>query len=142
MANVLASIAPCTTIHTGVTPEMCRLEDSSSGRLPKDPLSLGHRRVSIGWGSELIRIANFTQTTLLNKSYNQPFLFTQGGADLVCPESKAEAFFTKLDWPTKQYQCFPEMLHETFAEPKRFELFDTVGNWLDANFLAQQKVNA
>jgi len=34
------------------------------------------------------------------------------------------------------------MLHETFAEPKRFELFDTVGNWLDANFLAQQKVNA
>jgi len=142
LANVLASITPSTTIHTGVTPEMCRLEDSSAGRLPKDPLSLGHRRVSIGWGSELIRIANFTQTALLNHSYNQPFLFTQGGADSVCPVSKAEDFFTKLDWPTKQYQCFPEMLHETFAEPKRIELFETLGSWIDTHYLAQQETHA
>jgi alpha-beta hydrolase superfamily lysophospholipase len=98
--------------------------------------------VSIGWGSELIRIANFTQTALLNHSYNQPFLFTQGGADSVCPVSKAEDFFTKLDWPTKQYQCFPEMLHETFAEPKRIELFETLGSWIDTHYLAQQETHA
>ena len=142
MANVLASITPSTTIHTGVTTEMCRLDEASSGRLPKDPLSLGHRRVSIGWGSELIRIANYTQAILFHNNYDQPFLFTQGGADTVCPESKAKAFFIKLDWPIKQYQSFPEMLHETFAEPARHELFDLISRWIDTHGLAQQKIHA
>ncbi|MEO1857786.1 MAG: alpha/beta fold hydrolase [Rubritalea sp.] len=141
LANMLATVAPSTTIHTGVKPEMCLLEDPSAGRLPKDPLSLGHRRVSIGWGSELIRIAEFTQSTLHKSSFNRPFLFTQGGADSVCPEDKAHDFFSRLGWPSKQYQCFPSMLHETFAEPKRNELFELIGRWIDEHTLAQQKAH-
>lgn len=136
MATLLANIAPSTTIHTGVTPEMCQLEDSS--RLPKDPLSLGHQRVSLGWGSELLKIEEYTHRILLKKTYSQPFLFTQGGADEVCPPSDAEHFYKKLSFSNKSYQLFPEMRHETFAEAKREELFTLVGDWLDTNGLTQE----
>lgn len=132
IANILASVSPGTTIHTGVTPDMCRLEDSSSGRLPKDPLSLGHQRVSIGWGTELLKIAQFTHDTLKAKEYSAPFIFTQGGDDSVCPPEIANRFFQQLDWPNKTYKEFPGMLHETFAEPNRNELFSQIGEWLDS----------
>lgn len=132
VANILAAISPSTTIHTGVTPEMCRLEDSSSGRLPKDPLSLGHQRVSVGWGTELIRIAKFTHDTLSTNQYSAPFLYTQGGADSVCPPEIARSFYRQLDWRNKAYQEFPGMLHETFAEANRHELFSLIGEWLDS----------
>ncbi|MFD2159638.1 alpha/beta fold hydrolase [Rubritalea tangerina] len=138
LAHLLANVSPRVTIHTGVTPDMCRLEDSSAGRLPKDPLSLGHRRVSLGWGSELIRISNYTHEVLTSHPYPNPFLFTQGGADSVCPPSIAKTFFSQLQWPQKQYNEFDGMLHETFAEAKRNELFLTIGNWLDQQVLSNQ----
>lgn len=136
MANILANVSPSTTIHTGVTPNMCRLEDFSSGTLPKDPLSLGHRRVSIGWGIQLIKISELIHDTLPSKNYRNPFLFTQGGADSVCPPQIALDFFQQLDWPHKQYNEFPNMLHETFAEAGRETLFQCVGTWLDQSVLS------
>ncbi|MGJ8674135.1 alpha/beta fold hydrolase [Rubritalea sp.] len=135
MVTLLASIAPSTTIHTGVTPEMCRLEDGA--RLPKDPMSLGHQRVSIGWGSNLLRIEQFTHKTLKQKSFPNPFLFTQGGADAVCPSNEAENFYEELNFPNKQFHLFPDMRHETFTEASREELFQVIGAWLDLNALNQ-----
>ncbi|MFD2276028.1 alpha/beta fold hydrolase [Rubritalea spongiae] len=135
MATLLANIAPAATIHTGVTPEMCRLEDPA--RLPKDPLSLGHRRVSIGWGSELLKIERFTHTTLTQKKYDKPFLYTQGGNDSVCPAIEAQDFFQQLPFSKKQFNLFPEMLHETFAEAGREQLFQVLSSWLEENSLQQ-----
>jgi alpha-beta hydrolase superfamily lysophospholipase len=101
-------------------------------------MSLGHQRVSLGWGRSLLEIEEFTHSTLLSESYTAPFLFTQGGSDEVCPASDAEHFFNQLNFPNKQFQLFPEMRHETFAESRRGDLFDCVGKWLDRSYLAQQ----
>lgn len=136
MATLLASITPSTTIHTGVSPEMCRLEDGA--KLPKDPMSLGHQRVSLGWGTELLKIEEFTHSTLTNIPYLHPFLFTQGTDDEVCPAHEAERFFELLPFTKKQFTAFPEMRHETFAERRREELFTVVGEWIDRDVLCQQ----
>lgn len=132
LARVFASIAPRATIHTGVTPDMCRLETGCDGRLPKDPFSLGHQKVSLGWGAQLLKISEMVHQTLGKNHYDRPFLFTQGTADAVCPAVLAESFFKELDWPNTHYHAFEGMRHETFAEAGREELFDTVGKWLDS----------
>lgn len=133
LALFFASITPLTTIHTGVTPDMCRLPDGCDGKLPKDPFALGHQKISLGWGTHLLKISEMMHQVLSSKVYSKPFLFTQGTADVVCPPDLAQSFFNKLNWPDASFKSFEGMRHETFAESGREQLFSTIGEWLDAS---------
>lgn len=134
LVRQIAKIAPSPTIHTGVTADMCRKGAAKNRKLPKDPAALGHQRVSLGWGTELLEIARFVHHHLPDSTAAIPFLLTQGEEDTVCPASFAQSFFEKLRLPNKSYREFPGMRHETFAEANRKRLFKTVAEWLDANY--------
>ena len=82
-------------------------------------------------------MSEFMRQTLKEKSYDLPFLFTQGTADQVCPPELAKTFFEQLDWPNKRFNAFEGMRHETFAEKGRDELFTTMGQWLDTFHASQ-----
>lgn len=129
--RILAELAPSITIHTGVTPDMCRHGEAADGKLPKDPASLGHQRVSLSWGVQLVDAARQLRSELSASTCPIPFLFTQGGEDTVCPATYAHQLFKHLHWPNKQFCEFPTMRHETFAEAERHLLFNAIGRWLD-----------
>ena len=134
-----ATIAPKITIKTGATATLCRhpSDDQSNSRpKKKDPKSLGHQRVSIGWGVELLKAVEHTQATLPSSSKQIPFLLTQGDEDYICPHHIAQQFFQSLSFPQKTFKLFHNMRHETFAEPNNHELFETLDQWLDQVVLA------
>lgn len=141
LVRQIARLAPTFTIHTGVTPNMCRQGEEETGKLPKDPAALGHQRVSIRWGIELLKAEVLVQNNLPIFENNIPFLYTQGGEDIVCPPPLAQRFFKKLHLPNKTYQQYPNMRHETFAETEREKLFETIATWLDQNYPADKRAS-
>ncbi|GAA5494716.1 phospholipase YtpA [Rubritalea halochordaticola] len=128
----LSQMIPRFTIHTGVTPDMCRHGEDPKGKMPKDPAQLGHQRVSLGWGIDLLKMEEHVHNYLPNFTDALPFLFTQGGSDEVCPAAFARKFFDQLKLSNRHYHEFADMRHETFAEPNRDRLFQTLAKWIDA----------
>lgn len=134
MARFLAKRAPKFTIKTGATPELCQSTAvGPSTKVTQGELKqrLGHQRISLGWGIELISTSEFISQNLPQSNDNIPFLFTQGDTDYICPHAIAEDFFEQLNLPNKSYHLFENMRHETFAEPNNEELFTTISNWLE-----------
>ncbi|MGJ8657644.1 MAG: alpha/beta fold hydrolase [Akkermansiaceae bacterium] len=131
-AKILAKIHPKLIVKTGATPELCQtpIEGSFMEKGPDHP---GHQNISIGWGVELIKTADFVHKNLPLMTSDIPFLYTQGGTDLICPDQIAEKFINSLKLTNKTYKLFPSMRHETFAEPDHQLLFDTIAHWLDEN---------
>ena len=131
-AKILAKFHPRFIVKTGATPELCQtpIEGNFKEKGPDHP---GHQDISIGWGVELIKTAKYIQKNLPPITSNIPFLYTQGGADLICPDQLAEKFFNSLKLTNKTYKLFPSMRHETFAEPNHQLLFDSINTWLDEN---------
>ena len=131
-AKILAKIHPRFIVKTGVTRELCQTpsEDGYTERGPDHP---GHQDISIGWGVELIKAASFVQKTLPLITSDIPFLYTQGGTDLICPDQLAEKFIKSLKLTNKSYRLFPHMRHETFAEPDNQLIFNAIEEWLDSN---------
>lgn len=131
-AKILAKIHPKLTIKTGATPELC--QTPTDGNFIERPADHpGHQYISIGWGVEIIKAALFVEKNLPQITSDIPFLFSQGGNDLICPDHIAEKFINRIRLTNKQYKLFPEMRHETFAEPDNELLFETIANWLDQN---------
>ena len=131
-----SKLVPKVTIKTGATSALCRHQDSDSKPKKKDPKSLGHQRVSIGWGVALLEAANYIQSILSQTPSDIPFLLTQGDEDYICPHRIAEEFFETLTLSQKKFILFPGMRHETFAEPNNHELFEALDQWLDQTVLA------
>ncbi len=129
-SKILAKIYPKFRVKTGATPELCQtpIDGNFTEKGPDHP---GHQFISIGWGVELIKTAEFIQKNLPLHTSEIPLLFTQGGADLICPSHIAEDLINKLKFTNKIFKLYPEMRHETFAEPGHQLLFDTMNNWLD-----------
>mgnify|MGYP000483530772 CR=1 FL=1 len=131
-AKMLAKLHPKFTIKTGATPELC--QTPKDGQIKKrGPDYAGHQHISVGWGVELIKTADFVENNLPHMVSDIPFLYTQGGTDLICPDHLAEKFINSLKLTNKTYKLFPHMRHETFAEPESHLLFDTIERWLDKN---------
>lgn len=138
MARYLAKRAPKLTIKTGATPELCQSRSTSiqpSARINSMKKLLGHQRVSLGWGVELINISNYVFDTLPTIRADIPFLFTQGDTDFICPHSIAEDFLEQLSLTNSSYRLFEDMRHETFAEPTNQALFDMIATWLESQNL-------
>lgn len=131
-AKLLAKIHPGFIIKTGATSELCQTP-SASNTMVRDPDHLGHQNISIGWGLELIKASDFVAKNLPPIDSDIPFLFTQGGSDLICPDHLAEKFMADLKLTNKTYKLFPDMRHETFLEPDNILLFNSLDCWLDAN---------
>ncbi len=134
VAKFLSKRAPKVTIKTGATPELCQTREAGVKRRgDKLKGELGHQRVSLGWGVELMNISDYIYQQLPQYQSAIPFLFTQGDADLICPHSVAEDFFNQLKLTNKSYHLYKDMRHETFAEPNNEELFSTIADWLNSN---------
>ena len=131
-AKILAKIHPKFTIKTGATPELCQTP-TDGNFIKKDPNHPGHQYISIGWGVELIKAAEFVHKNLPLLVSDIPFLYTQGGTDLICPDRLAEKLINSLKLTKATYKLFPNMRHETFAEPDHQLLFDALDEWLDEN---------
>lgn len=131
-AKILAKIYPKFIVKTGATRELCQtpIDGNFTPRSPDHP---GHQNISIGWGTELIKTAKFVNENLPLLNSDIPFLFTQGGSDLICPNHLAEQLISKLKLTNKTYKLFPDMRHETFAEPDNALLFSSIDAWLDEN---------
>jgi len=138
MARYLAKRAPKLTIKTGANPALCQTsmvgakKKSYSNRQKKE---LGHQKISLGWGVELIAISEYIAQNLPSHDADIPFLLTQGDTDFICPHSNADAFFEQLKLSNKTYHLFKNMRHETFAEPNNQELFTALTDWLEKNQL-------
>lgn len=131
-AKILAKIHPSFMVKTGATPELC--QTPSDGKFQeRGPDHPGHQSISIGWGVELIKTADYVEKNLPLMTSGIPFLYTQGGTDLICPDQLAEKFINSLKLTNKTYKLFPNMRHETFAEPDHHLIFDTLDQWLDQN---------
>ncbi len=140
MARYIAKRAPKFTIKTGATPALCQTvvagatkQVSKTTELRKQ---LGHQKISLGWGVELIAISEYIAQNLPDKNIEVPFLLTQGDTDFICPNINADTFFEGLSLPNKTYHLFKGMRHETFAEPNNDEVFKALSDWLDSNALA------
>ncbi len=133
-AKILAKIHPSFMVKTGATPELCQTPNPDDGTLPeRGPDHPGHQNISVGWGVELIKTADYVEKNLPLMTSGIPFLYTQGGTDLICPDQLAEKFINSLKLTNKTYKLFPNMRHETFAEPDHHLIFDTLDQWLDEN---------
>ncbi len=130
IAKKIGKLLPRTTIDTKVTAEQCNRGEPGDDRVPKLG-DLAHQRVSLGWGSQLIEISEFVHETLTSHHYPNPFLLTQGLEDQICPPEFSRQLFQELEWPQKQWTGLEGMRHETFAEPHRQLLFDTVSDWVE-----------
>jgi len=130
-ASFLAKIHPECSVKTGATPELCQTNVDKKFR--SDKKQLGHQYISIGWGLELINSAAWLHKILPTLRSEIPFLYTQGGNDLICPDNIAESFFERLKLSQKRYILYPHMRHETFAEPGCEQLFNDLETWLDEN---------
>jgi len=138
MARFLAKRAPKFTIKTGATPELCQSAMVGASKKTPQPemrKRLGHQKISLSWGIELIAISEYISQNLLNQEVKIPFLLTQGDTDYICPHANAEEFFEQLKLPNKSYCLFENMRHETFAEPNNEELFTAISQWLEKNSL-------
>ncbi len=131
-AKILAKIHPRFMVKTGATAELCQTP-TDGNLIERDSDHPGHQNISIGWGVELIKTAKFVDKTLPLMTSDIPFLYTQGGTDLICPDQLAEKFINSLKLTNKTYKLFPHMRHETFAEPDHQQIFNTVNDWLDEN---------
>lgn len=139
LVGKVASVVPRFTIHTGVTPDLCRHGEDPDGRMPKDPASLGHQQVSLGWGMELLAMEEHVHRLLPTFKNDIPFLYTQGGSDAVCPAEYARQFFHTLKLSNRTYHELAGMRHETFAEPDRERLFKILNEWLNGIRLPDAK---
>jgi alpha-beta hydrolase superfamily lysophospholipase len=131
-AKLLAKFHPKFIVKTGATPELCQTP-TDGNFIERPPDHPGHQDISIGWGVELIKTADFVGKNLPLMTSDIPFLYTQGGTDLICPDQIAERFINSLKLTNKTYKLFPGMRHETFAEPNNELIFDTINGWLDEN---------
>ena len=130
LATILSKIHPKMRINTGTRPELCRTSSEKPLHETKSK-SPNHQLISVGWGVELIKASQFVSENLPNIKSDIPLLYTQGGSDDICPDHIAEKFIKKLQFSNKTYKLFPEMRHETFAEPDRKSLFSTIDTWLN-----------
>ncbi|MBK1829737.1 alpha/beta fold hydrolase [Verrucomicrobiaceae bacterium R5-34] len=132
--GMLTPLMPSLTISTGVTPEMCRInneldEEKAIAEQPKN--ALWHRRTSIGWGLFLLQTAEMLEAEVGNIAKATNLLLTQGSEDPVCPVQFAREFFEQLPSENKHYREIQGMLHEPFAGTGRERLFATLDQWLD-----------
>jgi len=138
LGKFISKIFPKLIINTGTKPELCRTNPA-----PDTPLSqletkeqkeqripLSHQKISLRWATEIIHIAENFQQSLPQYNAPLPFLFTQGGSDVICPEFIASDFFQSLNLPNKSYKSYPDMRHETFVEPQKQLMFDDISEWL------------
>lgn len=131
-AKLLSKIYPWLMVKTGTSPDLCRTESPDTPHVRKPGVKKStHQRISVKWGVEVIKASEFVRDNLLKMESNIPLLYTQGGTDFICPDHLASSFFSKLNFTDKTYKLFPEMRHETFAEPQREDLFSKIGTWLD-----------
>ena len=130
-AKLFSKICPKLMVKTGTSPELCRTEIADTYVRKPGVKRSSHQHISIKWGVELIKASEFVRDQLPLIKSEIPLLYTQGGTDFICPDHLAESFFTKLNFNNKTYKLFPEMRHETFAEPDRESLFKSIGAWLD-----------
>ncbi|WP_435894462.1 alpha/beta fold hydrolase [Oceaniferula spumae] len=130
----LAYLIPRLTISTGVTPEMCRLnnEEDEEKALAEQPCNpLWHRRASIRWGLFLLKTSEMIEEEIGNASETTNLLFTQGSDDPVCPVKFAREMYQRFPNKEKRYCEIEGMLHEPFAGVGRERLFSALENWLD-----------
>lgn len=131
IAPLVARLFPTLTIPTGVTPEQCVHDGEEIKRIAGDEALLFHSRVSIGWGTELLRAAEEVRGRLVAAPPTIPLLVTQGAADEVCPARFLRDVLAEAKIPKLRYREFPEGLHEAFADTGKEEVFAELSAWLE-----------
>ncbi|MGJ8677495.1 MAG: alpha/beta fold hydrolase [Akkermansiaceae bacterium] len=125
-----AKIFPSFTISTKVNPDLCRVKADDEVPVMPAKHQLWHSRISIGWGTELIKFEKLIEASLKCLP-DVPILLTQGAEDTVCPPEYARDFFSQITSDKKQYCELAGMLHEPFKGVGSEELFSQLEIWLD-----------
>lgn len=132
VVRMLGRMFPFLTISTKVKPSDCCIRrDSEPIVKVSKKHQLWHSRVSLGWGAELIRFADFVRQNLSAVAVDLPILMTQGSADHVCPAELACEFYEAVPSVKKKYLELEGMLHEPFKGEGSEKLFDGLELWLD-----------
>ncbi|MGJ8695930.1 MAG: alpha/beta fold hydrolase [Verrucomicrobiaceae bacterium] len=123
---LVARLFPWITWSTGVKAEQCR---PVSNDTPSSEESLYHSKISLGWALDLINAANEVQQAFLSLPTDRPALFTQGGADPICPPELLRQQLDKLPSGKVTYCEIPDALHEPFNGDHRDQLRAALANW-------------
>jgi lysophospholipase len=129
MSLVLPKIArlfPWITWSTGVSSDQCR----SNGNPDPDERALYHSKISLGWARDLIAVGQELEDSFQSMAAGRPILFTQGGADPVCPPEILRSRLVKLPSDQIIYREIPNTLHEPFMGDSAEEFRLILENWL------------
>lgn len=131
----LGRILPGFQVGTGVTDSMCRHQGDDSQRESSND-TLFHSRITLGWAGALVEVARSVRRDFPTRHPDIPFLYTQGGADPVCPAKLLRDFLAPIDHPTFRYKEFDGILHEPFADEGGADVLAVVTDWLDHSVIS------
>lgn len=128
LAHAASRLLPGLTLDTGVRDEDCRHSGDDPALVPAT--GLFHRKITLGWGRELLDCAERVATRVAQLPPNLPLLYTQGLADPVCPAPFARAFFEMLPCSPKRFVPLDGARHEGFDDTTRPAFLAAGEAWL------------
>jgi acylglycerol lipase len=94
-----------------------------------EDLDLLHQFITVRFYFEAIKAA---ARILDDPVINFPVLLVQGGDDRVTSRETVEAFFKKLQAPTKTLKIYPGLFHELHNETSRQEVMEYFLEWMNS----------
>ncbi|MBI4722182.1 MAG: lysophospholipase [Candidatus Stahlbacteria bacterium] len=93
--------------------------------------SLGHKIVSVRWGTESLATLKWVKEHSTDLSI--PILILHGGADRLNSSEGSRHFFDKLTFPDKTLRIYPEGYHESHNDINYQQVMQDIGQWLDSH---------
>eukprot|EP00300_Choanocystis_sp_HF-7_P008183 c15768_g1_i1.p1 GENE.c15768_g1_i1~~c15768_g1_i1.p1 ORF type:complete len:531 (+),score=105.31 c15768_g1_i1:38-1594(+) len=126
VVKVLSKLTPRLPIQP-VDPSAVSRDAKVIDAYAADPLVFADK-VRARWiGASLTAMANTLETA---QHVTWPYIFVQGGADLLCNKSGAEKFHELTQSSDKTLKIYPGMFHEIFNEPEHPEILSLVVQWV------------
>lgn len=130
-SGALQKIAPRRYLDAGLPTEGLSRDPEVVERYLADPLI--EPKITFGLGAEMLKAV--ARTAGGGAAVEIPMLLLHGGADPLCAASGSEGFFESLTGEVRHasdLRVYPELLHEIFNEPERYEIFTELLAFLNA----------
>ena len=133
MVKLLGSLAPATTLHSGLDPKTISRDPKVVDAYISDPLV--HYRASLGFGKSALHGIDLCFAHV--KDFRLPLLVMHGTADkLTYPSGSAEfARLVREAGGDMTLKLWEGLYHEIHNEPQQAEVFKFMIEWLDKHLL-------
>ena len=128
LGKMLSSIAPTSSMKTGLDPKLLSHDDEIVQGYVNDPLV--HGVASTRFFTELIRAVN--ETTQGANKLTLPCLIMLGSGDGIVDPSATEDFFKIVAAKDKTLKVYDGLYHEILNEAVKEDLLDEMTVWLSA----------